>query len=445
MDEFIEYFSELRDNIEKQNEFCSGAIRQDKRLFKILDSNVKTYNTIYKYLYDVINYPNMDNHQKYTKLKDLHFYSDDPTDLISKYRSSIALKVYDKFEEGSFIRDFMIFTFAIKSDVELEKSAEFLTDVLPEDILSFYYDFLRDAYKEASILNPIYGLYVFYSDKEFLYKYINLISNLSESSKLRLNVIDQDKNNYINKRRIHDCQKGSLLNEALIGALYLKLCEIDLEDVNGYEKIVEKILSEYEKLLEYLQIPNSPTKEEWDKLNKLLNTLSEEEKKEILRCYGNISDEIETYEQDETQKGIKMVIQNSQGYDVERTVKQRVGQSTFRKKLISQFDNCKCRLEHCKINKIEFLRASHILEWSNSDETQKTDPNNGLLLCPVHDFLFDAHLITFDNDGKIIISRNVQREFYSEFNIDESNKITVLEENKQYLEEHRNKFYKNEE
>ncbi|MGG0656916.1 HNH endonuclease [Rummeliibacillus pycnus] len=33
--------------------------------------------------------------------------------------------------------------------------------------------------------------------------------------------------------------------------------------------------------------------------------------------------------------------------------------------------------------------------------------NNGLLLCPNHDELFDKHLISFDINGKIVISQSL--------------------------------------
>ena len=36
----INLFKEIRDNIERQNDFSSNAIEQDKRLFKILNENI---------------------------------------------------------------------------------------------------------------------------------------------------------------------------------------------------------------------------------------------------------------------------------------------------------------------------------------------------------------------------------------------------------------------
>lgn len=437
--EFIKNFIDIRDNKERQDNFVSNAINKDKRLFKILNANIKTYNTYYKYLYEVINKPDVDNHQKYKILRDLGLYYSDEEDELIKNRISIALKIYDNFEENSFIRNFMIFLFSLKSKLEIDKSAAFLSDVLPEEILSHYNDFLKEAYIDASIINPVYAFYVFYSDRDFLYSYIDYYMNMQPNDKLRLIALNDDKNNFINSRRIHDLQKGSLLNEALIGGLYLKLCEIDLSEIEGYDNIIHKIISEYHGLIDFLNLDNKPTQEEWDKLEKILNELKPSEKEEILRSLGNVSENIENYEPDDTKKSIKMVMK-VKGFDVERTVHQRVGQSVFRKNLIEQFEGCKCRVKDCKINKVEYLIASHILEWTLSDETQKTDPNNGFLLCPMHDFLFDGHLISFDDNGEIMISENIPEEFYDEFNISKESCVDILEENKIYLELHRRAF-----
>ena len=188
-----------------------------------------------------------------------------------------------------------------------------------------------------------------------------------------------------------------------------------------------------------MNLDNKPSDEDWSKLEKILNELTTPEKEEILRSLGNVSENIENYEPDDTKRSIKMAMK-AQGFDVERTIQHRIGQSIFRKNLIEQFETCKCRVKNCKINKVEYLIASHILEWKLSDENQKTDPNNGFLLCPIHDFLFDEHLISFDDDGKILISENVPEEFYDEFNISKEICVDLLEENKIYLELHRRAF-----
>ena len=160
--EFINIFKEIRDDNNRQNEFCSNAIEKDKRLFKILNANIKTYNTYYKYLDDLVNKPEEDNHQKKKVLENIGLYTTNEEDVSINSRMSIALKINDKFEQNSFVRNFMMFIFALNSSLDIDKSAAFLSDTLPEELLSKYNDYLRDAYKEANIMNPIFGFYVFY-------------------------------------------------------------------------------------------------------------------------------------------------------------------------------------------------------------------------------------------------------------------------------------------
>ena len=48
------------------------------------------------------------------------------------------------------------------------------------------------------------------------------------------------------------------------------------------------------------------------------------------------------------------------------------------------------------------LIASHIKPWKDSDENERLDIDNGLLLCPNHDKAFDRGYISFDDNGLII-------------------------------------------
>jgi 5-methylcytosine-specific restriction protein A len=50
------------------------------------------------------------------------------------------------------------------------------------------------------------------------------------------------------------------------------------------------------------------------------------------------------------------------------------------------------------------LKASHIKPWRDSDNAERLDIYNGLLLIPNLDSAFDKGYISFDDGGKIIIS-----------------------------------------
>ena len=91
----------------------------------------------------------------------------------------------------------------------------------------------------------------------------------------------------------------------------------------------------------------------------------------------------------------------------------------------------------------DLLIASHIKPWSESSNEEKLDSYNGLLLLPNYDKLFDKHLISFDDDGRIIISPQIKKEEYKILGISANDKLfNVFEENKPYLKIHREIFYK---
>ncbi|MBN2156489.1 MAG: HNH endonuclease [Candidatus Lokiarchaeota archaeon] len=75
----------------------------------------------------------------------------------------------------------------------------------------------------------------------------------------------------------------------------------------------------------------------------------------------------------------------------------RRGQGVFRENLKNV--ESECRLTH--VNNEKLLIASHIKPWRDSTDTEKLDGNNGLLLSPHIDKLFDSGYITFTNDGHI--------------------------------------------
>lgn len=74
-----------------------------------------------------------------------------------------------------------------------------------------------------------------------------------------------------------------------------------------------------------------------------------------------------------------------------RMTRYRISQSRFRETLLRR-DAC-CEL--CGLDVRELLVASHILPWALSDASQKGDPDNGLVLCVMHDGLFDKGFISF--------------------------------------------------
>lgn len=121
----------------------------------------------------------------------------------------------------------------------------------------------------------------------------------------------------------------------------------------------------------------------------------------------------------------------------ERLIKARVGQGKFKKLLILR--ECKCAL--CGVTDPRLLIASHIKPWSLSNNQERLDLHNGLLLCPNHDSLFDKNLISFTNQGGIIISPTIDETAKIFMNINETMKIVLTEKQLNYMEHHYKSFF----
>lgn len=118
----------------------------------------------------------------------------------------------------------------------------------------------------------------------------------------------------------------------------------------------------------------------------------------------------------------------------EQVIKSRIGQSAFKKALLAI--EKKCRL--CGVTDERFLVASHIKPWSQSSNQERLEVNNGLLLCPNHDALFDKGYISFD-DGMIVISDSLDEATKVFLNINETIKIALNEGQQKYMKWHQKK------
>ncbi|MFK7903308.1 MAG: HNH endonuclease [Nitratireductor sp.] len=85
-------------------------------------------------------------------------------------------------------------------------------------------------------------------------------------------------------------------------------------------------------------------------------------------------------------------------------VKTRKGQDKFRKDLLLYWRQ-RCALTGIQIEAV--LKASHIKPWCKSDDMDRLDPNNGILLSANADALFDKGLMTFEDDGTVKFTNSI--------------------------------------
>lgn len=119
------------------------------------------------------------------------------------------------------------------------------------------------------------------------------------------------------------------------------------------------------------------------------------------------SQPVKNFEQQVQEEQAKYTADTLKDTEIERLVKQRIGQNIFRNAMLDYWGGA------CAVTGIavpEVLRASHAKPWKDCDsDAERLDVFNGFLLSANLDALFDRFLISFDNNGKILISPQLDK------------------------------------
>lgn len=118
------------------------------------------------------------------------------------------------------------------------------------------------------------------------------------------------------------------------------------------------------------------------------------------------------------------------------TTKSRgIGQRLFRGNLLRLWQGS------CAVTSVQeprVLRSGHIKPWAASDLQEKVDHFNGLLLIPNLDAVFNEGLISFRDDGRILVSEDWRGDDKRRMHITPDLRLrTVHPESCRYLEYHR--------
>jgi hypothetical protein len=126
----------------------------------------------------------------------------------------------------------------------------------------------------------------------------------------------------------------------------------------------------------------------------------------IFLSHRDVTDLIRNLEDprdDEDEEFIQLEIRSKQLQgDLEKIqqVKARRGQGLFKANV--RLYESECRVTH--VRSIKHLRASHIKPWKDSNDQEKIEGANGLLLAPHVDHLFDRGFISFSRQGGLLVS-----------------------------------------
>jgi hypothetical protein len=92
--------------------------------------------------------------------------------------------------------------------------------------------------------------------------------------------------------------------------------------------------------------------------------------------------------------------------DKQVLIKTRRGQGLFRDRVAALAGNCRVTL----VSDLDHLNASHIKPWRDSSNEERLSENNGLMLAPHIDHLFDRGYISFTDDGELLVSSKCSAE-----------------------------------
>lgn len=122
--------------------------------------------------------------------------------------------------------------------------------------------------------------------------------------------------------------------------------------------------------------------------------------------------------------------------EVEQLILARLGQGAFRKSLLKEKKQCFVT----GYPDPQVLVASHIKPWARSSDTERLSPKNGLLLIPTLDRVFDRGLISFEEEGRILISSRLMNP--DKLGINRRLKLSAFAGRETFLEYHRRKVFK---
>jgi len=145
------------------------------------------------------------------------------------------------------------------------------------------------------------------------------------------------------------------------------------------------------------------------------------------------------YSVEDIQDDIDQVLDDPEVSVTEKSllISTRVGQGRFRNSLIDYWQGCAIT----GYKDTRFLVASHIKPWKVSDNNERLDHFNGLLLLPNLDKAFDLGYISFTDKGEIKISEVIESS--DVLGIRGDMRINLVKQHQEYLAYHREYVFEN--
>jgi hypothetical protein len=119
-------------------------------------------------------------------------------------------------------------------------------------------------------------------------------------------------------------------------------------------------------------------------------------------------------------------------------IQARLGQGVFRAEVLARWDT-RCAVTGTSV--YEVIRASHLKPWRLSSNEERLDPDNGLPLIATLDALFDRGLISFEDDGSMLVSGRLPRTEHRSMGVPAPLRSELNAAQRTYLDFHRKNLF----
>lgn len=117
--------------------------------------------------------------------------------------------------------------------------------------------------------------------------------------------------------------------------------------------------------------------------------------------------------------------------------KARVGQGLFRKRVMLVDPRCRVT----GVEDPRLLIASHIKPWKESSNAERINGYNGIMLSPHIDALFDSRMISFEDDGHMLVHSSLSNDVLERWSIRRNTQVQEFRpEQVEFLNHHRIQF-----
>ena len=128
------------------------------------------------------------------------------------------------------------------------------------------------------------------------------------------------------------------------------------------------------------------------KLIEQITTLNEIEIEEFYLSEKTLEDVITDY---------NVNLKDSDSTDIFKNIKTRKDHHKLRKQLLENYNH---RCAFCKISNPALLMTSHIRSWSETSKEEQINAKNAIILCKLHDALFESGFISLSDKYEVIFS-----------------------------------------